>query len=145
MYPYGYFFDDIIGMDLWDRIREKISSKNTKQSAIAELLGIHEVTFRKWMSKKINPDAFQIYSIAKFFGVTVEELVDGDAGRDYILTWANKHGSKWKPPDKLRGLCELADNLSEEELSMLMIATKALADAKKNKNQLEQKPRADAV
>ncbi len=106
-------------MDLWDRIRAEISRANTKQEAVADHLGVHPVTFRKWMSQKIVMDANQIVSMAILFNTTVEALILGEDGKKYILEWAGQHGAKWSPPSRIADLVKVLCDLSDEKLEII--------------------------
>lgn len=70
-------FDDIICMDLWDRIKSEVRNKNTTQAWVAEKAGVPFGTFQRWLSQKTMPNADQAMAIAKALDTTVEFLLSG--------------------------------------------------------------------
>lgn len=100
---------------------------------MAAHLGVHPVTFRKWMSQKITMDATQIVSMAMLFQVTAEELVLGEEGKSYVLEWAGANGAKWRPPPRVQNLVDVATELEENEISMLTAMAKTYLDQRDTK------------
>ena len=76
-----FFFHDNKNMDIatdfWIRVNALIKANNTKQQIIAEQCDLSYQTFRGWVTRKVFPDAFQSYKIAKALNTSVEYLITG--------------------------------------------------------------------
>lgn len=68
----------------WQRVKTLIKNLNTTQEWVSKQIGTRREGFNRWISKNTIPDAEQAYAIAQALGVTVEYLVDGEAGDDYV-------------------------------------------------------------
>jgi transcriptional regulator with XRE-family HTH domain len=76
-------------MDMHERIKSRIVSQRTTQENIANKIGIHPGSFRRWMSNKTIPNVCEAYIIAQELRTSIEYLVDGEAGVKYLksLPW----------------------------------------------------------
>lgn len=65
----------------------RVKEENTTQEWVSSQTIDPKVNFRTlqgWISKDIVPRADQLYSLATVLNTTVEYLVDGDAGTEYL-------------------------------------------------------------
>ena len=56
-------------------LRDKMG---VRDADVAKTAGIAPSVFSNWKSGKCNPNTDKLLKIAKFFGVTLEELVKGE-------------------------------------------------------------------
>ncbi|MDR3279292.1 MAG: helix-turn-helix domain-containing protein, partial [Synergistaceae bacterium] len=61
--------------------------QNITQSHLAELLGIHEMTVRRWESGEREPRASDIQKLCEVLGVTESELLNGLADDELKFTF----------------------------------------------------------
>ncbi len=101
-------------MTFWNRIKRVIKEQNTTQEWIAKKSGVSYHTFAGWITKKRIPDVYQAYSIAKTLGVTVEYLVDGDAGDAYVRDVLGLPAIAPEKRDLIRKILELPEADLEE-------------------------------
>lgn len=85
-------------MEIWERIREKVSEQNTTQEWVSSKIGVRPDLFRRWMSKRIMPNADQAVAIAEALGTSVEFLVTGKRPEHLSETEKRLLGTalKWK-------------------------------------------------
>jgi transcriptional regulator with XRE-family HTH domain len=88
-------------MDFWTRLKHKIKENNTTQEWIANKIDVPFSTFKKWLSKKTYPDIREGVLIARLLNTTVEELVEGDEGKQYILDLISKEESSFNDEERL--------------------------------------------
>jgi DNA-binding XRE family transcriptional regulator len=82
---------------------------------------------QSWIAKhSYLPSVTSGYAIAKSLKTTVEELVDGEAGAEYVRQWARNQGGLWEPPPRVAGVMAILASLDEEELA---VATGAMRGA----------------
>jgi len=65
------------------------------------------------------PNADQAMNISRVLDTTVEYLVNGEEGKEYVIKWALDHGNIFRPPDRLKALCEIAEIMADDEIKML--------------------------
>jgi hypothetical protein len=69
--------------------------------------------------------------MARSVGLTVEQLVDGKAGADYVREWAHRDGRVYRPPDNIADLVDGLKLLDDDELVPIRGAIQALVNEKK--------------
>jgi transcriptional regulator with XRE-family HTH domain len=104
----------------WDRVRELIDSQNTTQDWLSAKIGKRPDTFSRWISRDTMPTAREAYLLARALNTTIESLVDGANGDKYILQWAEHHGTKWKPPPRIKPLLDIVGNFNDADLRKLI-------------------------
>ncbi|MBR2974373.1 MAG: peptidoglycan DD-metalloendopeptidase family protein [Clostridia bacterium] len=65
-------------MDLGKTIKQLRTQRNLTQAELAEQIGVHYQSVSKWERNLVMPDLALIDVLAKFFDVTVEQLIDYD-------------------------------------------------------------------
>lgn len=59
------------------RLSNLVSSTEKKQSELAEGIGVQESSLSQWINGHWVPSLESMYKIAKYFGTTVDALLDG--------------------------------------------------------------------
>lgn len=67
-------------MNLGESLLNARKSKGLTQEAVAEKLGVSRQTVSKWETGETLPDIRQSKRLAALYGVTLDELIDFDAG-----------------------------------------------------------------
>jgi len=65
-------------MELNEKLQELRKQKGLTQEELAESLFVSRTAISKWESGRGYPNIDSLKSIAKFFGVTIDELLSGD-------------------------------------------------------------------
>lgn len=52
-------------------------ARHMSQKSIAERIGIHPNTLYRWTQGNINPNAYDLYRVAKVLDTTMDELMKG--------------------------------------------------------------------
>ncbi len=111
----------------WENLKFLVKSANTTQYWIAQQAGVSYHTLSGWMTKKRLPDAEQAYAIAQALGVTVEYLVDGDSGDDYV----RKTLGIPEISEEKRTLIQQIDKLPEADIYILSATVAAMVEKTK--------------
>lgn len=110
--------------NFWDNLRQVIRRENTTQEWVAKRAGVNLRTLHGWFTKKIIPNAGQVYAVAKALNCTVEYLLDGDDGDRYVRSIL---GLPDIVPEKRR-LVRMILDLPEDDV----VAITAFVEAKHN-------------
>ena len=65
-------------MEFHEKIQELRKKKGLTQEELAEILFVSRTAISKWESGRGYPNIDSLKAIAKFFGVTIDELLSGD-------------------------------------------------------------------
>jgi hypothetical protein len=72
---------------------------------------------QSWIAKRSYlPSVTSGYAIAKALKTTVEELVDGESGVEYIKQLVRNTGLAWEPPPRIAGVMAILNGLGDDEL-----------------------------
>jgi predicted RNA binding protein YcfA (HicA-like mRNA interferase family) len=88
-----------------------------------------------WKSKTrpYHPELLAAVALAKALSTTVEELVDGDSGVEYIREWARRDGKVWQAPPHIADIVGGLSLLDTRELDIIRGAVGAAVSVKKGK------------
>jgi DNA-binding XRE family transcriptional regulator len=123
-------------MQFWQRVRTAIKNNNTTQEWVSSKIPVSLNTFKGWIAKEIMPNADQALAIAKVLNLTVEELVDGDAGRSYVFDWAAQHGGNFQAPPRISDLVDALMQAPDEALDLLRPSILAAAAPRRSQSKL---------
>lgn len=81
-----------------ENIRALRKSKDVTQEQLAEFLGISNAAISKWERGETYPDITLLPILAKFFNISIDELMDYDAARNQekIQNIENEYWRLWK-------------------------------------------------
>lgn len=65
-------------MEIIERILKTLDEKNKLAVELCRLLGIQQSTFSSWKTRKKNPPAEYLKTIADFLGVSLDYLITGE-------------------------------------------------------------------
>jgi hypothetical protein len=83
------------------------------------------------MNRKTYPDAGEVTRLAVLLKTTVEELVDGKAGEQYLRGYIQEKGWEFSPPERIADIVEAIQSLSDDDLVPIRGALKATLDKKR--------------
>jgi hypothetical protein len=93
-------------------------------------LHLKKATVYAWDANESPPKAPDLVKIAKYLKTTVEELVDGEAGEQYLREYIKEKSWAFSPPERIADLVEAADKLSNEQLDYVMGLINTMLDKK---------------
>jgi hypothetical protein len=126
-----------------DNLKTKMVALDMTAKDVANAMEQSGFVFRKakkphrvvesWMSKTrpYHPELLTGVALAKALGTTIEELVDGEAGADYVRKVVRNDPRAIQVPDRLFSIVENLLFLDENELIGIRANVEALAEAKK--------------
>jgi hypothetical protein len=117
-------------MDFWTRLKKQVKIRNQTQESVSADIRVPFGTFRKWMDRKTYPDANEVVRLAVLLKTTVEGLVDGEAGEQYLREYIREKGWQFSPPERVAGIVDAAGMLSDEQLDYVMGLIRTMLDKK---------------
>jgi hypothetical protein len=116
------FFSENVVMDFFERIKTYARLSNTTiESFIAEVFegDRDRDSYNGWKRRGILPRAGEAIKIAKAMKTTVEELVEGEAGVEYVREWARRDGKVWQAPEAIADIVEGLKGLKDRDLDII--------------------------
>jgi hypothetical protein len=86
------------------------------------------------MTRKTYPDASEVTKLAVLLETTVEELVDGETGAEYVRRIVRNAGGAWEPPDRIADIVYGLAQLDDNEVEMIRAAVLSAANRKKGES-----------
>lgn len=65
-------------MEFCEKLRELRKQKGLTQEELAQILCVSRIAISKWESARDYPNLDSLKAMAKFFGVSVDQLLSGD-------------------------------------------------------------------
>ena len=96
-------------MEFNEKLQELRKQKGLTQEELAEVLFVSRTAISKWESGRGHPNIDSLKAIAKFFGVTIDELLSGDE----LLTIAEEDTKR-----KEKRFCDLVFGLLDCSIAM---------------------------
>jgi hypothetical protein len=121
-------------MDFWTRLKNQVKLCRQTQEGISADIKVPFGTFRKWMDRKTYPDANEVVRLAVLLKTTAEELVDGEAGEQYLRGYIREKGWEFSPPERIADIVEAIQGLSNDDLVPIRGAIKAILDKKREES-----------
>jgi hypothetical protein len=88
-------------------------------------------SFSGWKKRHIYPRADEAFILARDMQTSIEELVDSEAGEQYLRGYIREKGWEFSPPERIADIVEALQGLSDDELVPVRGVIKALTDKKK--------------
>ena len=73
----GTNMDNRIARVIGENIRKRIDEKGLLMREVAAEVNVLEHTFFGWMRGERQPSAYALYRLARYFGCTMEDLMEG--------------------------------------------------------------------
>ena len=73
-------------------------------------------SFNGWKRRNVLPRADEALKIAKAMCTTVEELVDGEAGAEYVRRLFANKGLLWEPPSRIADIVDVLNAVDDTTL-----------------------------
>jgi hypothetical protein len=117
----------------WGNIKRYLRSLNKPDIWLIRNAGLGKTAIINGQQKRTSPSVDIAYRCAKVLGITVEELVDGEAGAEYVRKVVINDPKAIQVPDRLSSVVEDLLLLDEKDLIEIRANAEALAVAKKGK------------
>jgi hypothetical protein len=136
------FTDNIVMYSkFWENVRDKLDGIKDSQKWLSEASGVKRTTINNGISKikkpetegnslKNSPSVDNSYSIARALKTTIEELVDGEAGIEYLRQYFLEKGLLWKPPSRIADIVEVLESVDDITLDTVRIMILPLKEKK---------------
>jgi hypothetical protein len=120
-------------INFWITLDQARKEVGKERKAIIEECDLPNNAFTQGIRRKSDPGVSTAYRLARSVNKTVEELVDGKAGAEYVRKVVRNDPRAIQVPDRLFSLVEDLLLLNEKELIGIRANVEALAEAKKGK------------
>jgi hypothetical protein len=109
-------------MDFFQKVKDYAKMTNTTIEDF--IFGVFEGgkdrdSFNGWKRRGVLPRADETLKIAKAMAITVEELIEGEAGADYVRQWARNEGKIYKPPERISDIVASVSGLTDRDLDII--------------------------
>jgi len=115
----------------WDNVREQIKNKKDGQKWLSGESGVGRTAINNGISKLSSPSVDNAYAVSRALETTIEELVGGEAGAEYVRGIIRNDPRAIQVPDRIKALVEGLLLLSDDELAGIRANVAALAEIKK--------------
>jgi hypothetical protein len=76
-------------------------------------------SYNGWKRRSVLPRADETLKIAKAMAITVEELIEGETGAEYVRRWAKNDGKVYEPPERIADIVASLKKLTDRDLDIV--------------------------
>jgi hypothetical protein len=117
--------------EFWSNMEKARLEAKKERKVITLECGLTSNAFSRGLERKSDPGASIAYRLAHSVNKTIEELIDGEAGAEYVRRVVRNDPRAIQVPDRLYSIVENLLFLDENELIGIQANVEALAKAKK--------------
>jgi hypothetical protein len=106
-------------MDFYKKVKNYVKMSNTTiEDFISIVFGGHKDrdSFNGWKRRNVLPRADEALKIAKAMSTTIEELIDGEAGAEYVRRLYADKGLLWEPPSRIADIVDVLNAVDDTTL-----------------------------
>jgi hypothetical protein len=103
----------------WHNVSTHLERLEESQKWLSDASGIGKTVINSGIARKSSPTVDNAYAIAKVFNITIEELVDGENGVEYVRQWARREGKVYSPPERIADIVSDLLILDTDQLDMI--------------------------
>jgi hypothetical protein len=120
--------------EFWSNMEKaRIDAKKERKAIILEC-GLTANAFSRGLERKSDPGVSTAYRLARCVDKTVEELLDGETGAEYVRRIVRNAGGAWDPPERIADIVYGLAQLDDNELDMIRGAVSSAVNRKKGKS-----------
>jgi hypothetical protein len=119
--------------NFWNNLDEARKVAGKERKAVIDECDLPNNAFTQGIRRKSDPGVSTAYRLARSVNKTIEELIDGAAGAEYVRMVVRNDPKAIQVPDQLYSIVEDLLLLDESELIGIRANVEALAEAKKEK------------
>jgi hypothetical protein len=120
-----------MGSKFWDTVRIKLNELDETQKWLSIRSRVGHTVINSGISRASSPSVDNAYAIARVLRITIEELVDGEAGAAYVRKIVENDPKAVQVPARIKSIVDGLLVLDEKELVGIRANVEALAEAKK--------------
>ena|GEM_PF-1255614 len=119
----------------WTNLDNLITKLGIERKKIIASCKLSDNSISQGITRKSSPSVDTAYCCAKALNTSVEYLVDGDKGAEYIRSLAINEGNIYHPPEKIADIVNGLNKLSDEELKMVRAMVNGAVAEKEGKRE----------
>jgi transcriptional regulator with XRE-family HTH domain len=117
---------------LRDNLKIAITKSGLIVKEIADKSGVNKRTIDKWVGiSATEPKVQDLYRVCKVLSATMEWVVDGEAGTEFVKTVVRNDPFSVQVPDRIKDIVGNLLLLGDNELVGIRASTEALVSAKR--------------
>ena len=103
-----------------DHLRDAFRASGLYVKDIAAAAGVKKRTIDEWIGARAKtPGADDLYAVCKVVGITMEEAVDGDAGKEYVRRWVYTEARAYRPPPRIADIVDALMGMDDKSLTIV--------------------------
>ena len=115
----------------WENVHTRLGELGKTQKWLAEASGVGRTAINTGISRNSSPAADNAYAISRVLEQSVEELLDGKAGAEYVRKIVGNDPRAIQVPGRIFDIVEDLLLLDDKELSIIRATASAAAAEKK--------------
>ena len=119
--------------NFWDNVKKHLNILDKPDIWLIKQAQLGKTAIINGQNRKTSPAVDKAYRCAQVLGVTIEELVAGEAGAEYVRQVVRNDPRAVQVPDRILPIVENLLFLDDKELIGIRANVEALAAAKKGK------------
>lgn len=101
-------------------MRDAFESSGLFVKDIAARSGVNKRTIDDWVGGRAKvARSNDLYAVCKAVGITMEQAVDGEAGKEYVRNWVFNEAKVYRPPLRIADI--VSDLLEMDDKSLAII------------------------
>ena len=117
----------------WKNLEDARIKAKKERKTIEKECNLANNAFTQGIKRASSPSVDLAYQLARAVGMTIEELVDGKAGAEYVRQMVKNDPGAIQVPDRISSIVKSLLLLEETELTGIRANAEALVKAKKGK------------
>jgi hypothetical protein len=115
----------------WDNVKKRLNSMNKPDIWLIKEAKLGKTAIINGQTRCTNPGVDKAYRCAKVLGVSIEELIDGETGAEYVRKVVRNDPEAIHVPDRIFHIVQSLLVLDDKELKGIKANVEALATDKK--------------
>ena len=124
--------------EFWPNMEKARIEAKKERKEITLACGLTQNAFSRGIERKSDPGVSTAYKLAKTVDKTIEELLDGEAGAEFVRSIVRNDPKAIQVPDRILPIVDALIILDDDELLGIRANAEALAKIKKEREQAEE-------
>jgi transcriptional regulator with XRE-family HTH domain len=118
----------------WDNVRDRLNALGKTQKWLANESKVGKTVINSGISRLSSPTVDNAYYISRVLNISIEELVDGEAGEQYLREYIQEKGWKFSPPKTIADIVTDLLILEDSQLDMIRASAHIAAESKRGQS-----------
>jgi transcriptional regulator with XRE-family HTH domain len=115
-----------------DHLRDAFRASGLYVKDIAAAAGVKKRTIDEWVGARAKtPGADDLYAVCKVVGITMEEAVGGEAGKEYVRRWVYSEAKDYRPPPRIADIVDALVDMDDKSLSIVRGTIRGIFEGEK--------------